>query len=36
VTWGLQPVEAVRWLEEHMVPAFPLGEFVTPETKGRA
>jgi 2-oxoglutarate ferredoxin oxidoreductase subunit beta len=33
VTWGLQPVEAVHWLEEHMLPAFPLGEFVTPEKR---
>ena len=36
VIWGMQPVEALRWLEEHMIPAFPLGEFVTPETRERA
>lgn len=33
VTWGLPPVEAVRWLEEHMLPEFPLGEFRTPEPR---
>jgi 2-oxoglutarate ferredoxin oxidoreductase subunit beta len=25
--WGLGPAEALRWIEEHMVPAFPLGDF---------
>jgi len=35
VTWGLAPVEAVRWLEANMLPAYPLGEFVTPEGKER-
>jgi 2-oxoglutarate ferredoxin oxidoreductase subunit beta len=25
--WGLSPVEALRWLEENMIPAFPLGDF---------
>ena len=31
VTWGMQPIDAVHWLEEYMLPAFPLGEFRTPE-----
>ncbi len=25
--WGLSPVEAVRWLEENMVPYYPLGVY---------
>ena len=29
--WGLRPVDATNWLEEHMIPEFPLGEFKTPE-----
>ncbi|GAW92357.1 thiamine pyrophosphate-dependent enzyme [Calderihabitans maritimus] len=24
--WGLSPVEALKWLEENMIPQFPLGE----------
>lgn len=28
VTWGLNPVDSVHWLEANMLPAFPLGEFV--------
>ncbi|MDQ7844584.1 MAG: thiamine pyrophosphate-dependent enzyme [Armatimonadota bacterium] len=35
VTWGLSPIEAVRWLEANMLPAYPLGEFVTSEGKER-
>jgi len=27
----LRPVDATNWLEEHMMPEFPLGEFKTPE-----
>ncbi|MEW5984142.1 MAG: thiamine pyrophosphate-dependent enzyme [Acidobacteriota bacterium] len=30
--WGLQPHDACRWLEEHMIPYYPLGETKTPET----
>ena len=26
--WGLTPVEAVKWLQENMIPVYPLGEFV--------
>jgi 2-oxoglutarate ferredoxin oxidoreductase subunit beta len=25
--WGLTPVESIKWLEENMLPYFPLGEF---------
>jgi 2-oxoglutarate/2-oxoacid ferredoxin oxidoreductase subunit beta len=25
--WGLPPVEALKWLEEHMIPVFPLGDY---------
>ncbi|WP_376791100.1 thiamine pyrophosphate-dependent enzyme [Thermoflexus sp.] len=33
--WGLSPIEAMHWVEEMMVPVFPLGEFkVLPELKG--
>lgn len=28
--WGLSPVKAVKWLEENMIPYFPLGEYKTP------
>jgi len=29
--WGLSPIEASKWLEENMIPYYPLGEFRTPE-----
>ena len=29
--WGLSPIEANKWLEENMIPYYPLGEFKTPE-----
>jgi 2-oxoglutarate ferredoxin oxidoreductase subunit beta len=25
--WGLSPLDALKWLEEKMIPAYPLGEF---------
>jgi 2-oxoglutarate ferredoxin oxidoreductase subunit beta len=28
--WGLSPLEAVKWLEEKMVPYYPLGEYKSP------
>ncbi len=34
--WGLPPIEAAQWLEEHMMPYYPLGVFKTPETGDRA
>ena len=27
VNWKLEPVEALEWLVEHMIPQYPLGEF---------
>lgn len=30
--WGVTPEEAMHWVEDHMVPAYPLGDFkVSPE-----
>lgn len=29
--WGLTPTEALKWLEENMIPYYPLGNFRTPE-----
>ncbi len=26
--WGVDPISALKWLEEHMVPEYPLGTFV--------
>lgn len=28
--WGVTPVEALKWLDEKMIPYYPLGEFKTP------
>jgi 2-oxoglutarate ferredoxin oxidoreductase subunit beta len=25
--WGLTPLEALRWIEDHMVPVYPLQDF---------
>jgi 2-oxoglutarate ferredoxin oxidoreductase subunit beta len=25
--WGMGPEEALKWVEEHMVPVYPLGDF---------
>ncbi len=25
--WGVSPVESLTWLEEHMIPAYPLGDY---------
>lgn len=34
--WRLQPVDALRWLEENMIPYYPLGEFkVAGEVKSK-
>lgn len=27
INWGLTPVEALHWLEEHMLPFYPLGDY---------
>ncbi|MFP4300500.1 MAG: thiamine pyrophosphate-dependent enzyme [Spirochaetaceae bacterium] len=29
--WGMTPVDSLQWLEENMIPYFPLGNFRTPE-----
>jgi len=34
--WGMPPVEATHWLEQNMMPYYPLGVFKTPEGEGRA
>jgi len=31
--WGLSPVEAMKWVEENMIPYYPLGEFKVKEEK---
>ena len=32
--WGLNPIESLRWVEEHMLPAYPLEDFkVSPSLK---
>ena len=25
--WGLNPIESLHWIEEHMIPVFPLGDY---------
>ena len=32
--WGLTPVESLRWLEDNMIPYYPLGNFRRPEEEG--
>ncbi len=33
--WGLPPYEALQWLEEHMIPVYPIGDFkVSPALAG--
>jgi 2-oxoglutarate ferredoxin oxidoreductase subunit beta len=31
--WGMSPTEATRWVEEKMIPSFPLGEFKAPKSE---
>lgn len=33
--WGLTPVEALKWLEDNMIPYYPLGEVRTPSSASR-
>ena len=33
--WGLPPQEALKWIEEKMIPVFPLGEFKVKEGDAR-
>lgn len=30
VNWRLTPLDSIKWIEEKMIPYFPLGEFKTP------
>ncbi|WP_018085109.1 thiamine pyrophosphate-dependent enzyme [Desulfurispora thermophila] len=32
--WGLSPLEALQWLEQNMIPYYPLGEFKVPAEEG--
>ncbi len=34
--WGMPPAEATRWLEQKMLPYYPLGVFKTPASGNRA
>lgn len=29
--WGMSPVDAIEWLDENMIPVYPLGEIKSPE-----
>ncbi len=29
--WGLSPLESLKWLEEHMIPYYPIGDFKVAE-----
>jgi 2-oxoglutarate ferredoxin oxidoreductase subunit beta len=29
--WGMTPIEATQWVQDNMVPYFPLGELKVPE-----
>lgn len=29
--WGLSPIESLKWLEEHMIPFYPIGDFKVAE-----
>jgi 2-oxoglutarate ferredoxin oxidoreductase subunit beta len=29
--WGLSPIEALKWVEENMIPYYPLKDFKVPE-----
>ena len=34
--WGMTPVEATKWVQDNMVPYYPLGELKTPEQEQNA
>jgi 2-oxoglutarate ferredoxin oxidoreductase subunit beta len=34
--WGIPPADATRWLEQNMIPYYPLGVFKTPDGEDRA
>jgi 2-oxoglutarate ferredoxin oxidoreductase subunit beta len=29
--WGMSPIESLKWLQDNMIPYYPLGNFRTPE-----
>jgi 2-oxoglutarate ferredoxin oxidoreductase subunit beta len=29
--WGIDPLESLEWLEEHMIPVYPLGDYKVAE-----
>ena len=29
--WGMSPVESLKWIEENMIPYYPLGDFKVPQ-----
>jgi 2-oxoglutarate ferredoxin oxidoreductase subunit beta len=31
--WGLEPIEAFKWLQDNMIPYYPLGNYKTKEAK---
>lgn len=31
--WGISPTEATKWVEEKMIPSFPIGEFKVPKSE---
>ena len=33
--WGLSPVEAMKWLEENMIPYYPLGVYKDKGAEGK-
>lgn len=33
--WGISPLESLKWIEDHMIPIFPLGDFkISPVLEG--
>jgi 2-oxoglutarate ferredoxin oxidoreductase subunit beta len=34
--WGIPPAESLGWLEQNMLPYYPLGVFKTPDGEARA
>jgi 2-oxoglutarate ferredoxin oxidoreductase subunit beta len=33
--WGMSALEALKWVEEHMIPAYPIGDYkVSPMLEG--
>lgn len=32
--WGMEPIDALQWLKENMIPYYPLGVYKSPEVSG--